>query len=99
MKKKPASPSKSSNEEEKLNEFLHGAETIIEENTTCYPWQEENVDDFSTKVFNLRLPESYALKLDYLAKQSMPKVSKQHFILERLLPLLDEELEKRNLPI
>lgn len=61
-----------------------------------YPWQ--NVED-RTQVFNLRLPASYAAKLDYLVKGTMPKRSKQLYLLERILPLLDEELKKRDLPV
>ena len=93
MKKKPTK--KSTNQKE-IDAFINKAEQPSKDNS--YPWQHQDVDDFTVKPFNLKLPESYAIKLDYLVKNTVPKTSKQSFLLQHLLPLIDAELKKRDLP-
>lgn len=93
MKKKP---SQQKSQQQAIDTFVNKADQPTQDNS--YPWQQGNVDDFTIKPFNLKLPESYAIKLDYLAKNTVPKTSKQSFLLQRLLPLIDAELKKRDLP-
>lgn len=92
MKKNP----RQNSAQQKIDSFVNKAEQPTQDNS--YPWQHHDVDDFTIKPFNLKLPESYAIKLDYLVKNTVPKTSKQSFLLQRLLPLIDAELKKRDLP-
>ena len=56
-----------------------------------YPWEEPQVRQDVTKVFNLRLPEPYLLKLKYLAEHTPD--SRQQFCLKVLLPAIDAQIE------
>ncbi len=56
-----------------------------------FPWQEPRVRDDVLKVYNLRLPEPYLLKLKYIAEHS-PE-SMQQFCLNILLPAIDKKIE------
>lgn len=94
MKRKPSPIPKAQTDEKKIEEFLQGAEH--KPDTSKYPWQ--GVSNSTIKVINVKLPESYAKKLEYLVKNTVPKVSKHHFLLERVLLSIDEELKKRDLP-
>lgn len=96
MKKKLKKDKKLKEKANEIEAFVSGAEKQTESNS--YPWQTSNIDDSQVKVFNLKLPESYAEKLDFLVKKTVPKTTKQRYLLERLLPLIDEELKKRNIP-
>lgn len=83
-------------DQEKTDEFLSGANYAdLSSKNNVYPW--ENLESNSDKVrkFTLRIPEEYALKLDFLTKNSMPKTSNQRYILEVLIPLIDKELKKK----
>ncbi len=55
-----------------------------------YPWQAPGVREDVTKVYNLRLPEPYLLKLKYIADH-IPE-SMQQFCLNTLLPAIDEKI-------
>ena len=57
-----------------------------------YPWEEPNVRQDVTKVFNLRLTEPYLLKLKYLAEHTPD--SRQQFCLKVLLPAIDAKIEE-----
>ncbi len=94
MKKKPSSASDAATDEKRFEEFLQGAEQKTD--TPKYPWQ--GASHSTIKVVNVKLPESYAKKLEYLAKNTVPKVSKHHFLLEKVLASLDAELKKQGLP-
>ena len=96
MKKKPTKKQNPADEKKQIDDFINGAEKKTQANS--YPWQSSTIDDSKTKVFNLKLPESYSEKLDFLVKNTVPKISKQRFLLEKILPFLDEELKKRNFP-
>ena len=93
MKKKP---SQKKSQQQAIDTFVNKAYQPNKDNS--YPWQQQDINDFTVKPFNLKLPESYAVKLDYLVKNTVPKTSKQSFLLQHLLPLIDAELKKRNLP-
>lgn len=55
------------------------------------PWEKASVREDVLKVFNLRLPESYYLKLKYLAYHS--DESQQKICLDVLLPAIDERIQ------
>lgn len=55
-----------------------------------YPWQAPGVRDDVHKVYNLRLPEPYLLKLKYIADH-LPE-SMQQFCLNILLPAIDDQI-------
>lgn len=56
-----------------------------------FPWDAPGVRADVAKVFNLRLPEPYLLKLKYIAEHSPD--SMQQFCLSVLLPALDARIE------
>ena len=55
-----------------------------------YPWEAPGVWEDIAKVFNLRLPEPYLLKLKYIAERSPD--SMQQFCLSVLLPAIDAKI-------
>lgn len=57
-----------------------------------YPWQAPSVREDVTKLFNLRLPEAYLLKLKYIAEHTPD--SMQQFCLAVLLPAIDDKIEE-----
>jgi hypothetical protein len=95
--------------EEKLKEFVLGAELnknneqstfsrpVIKEKDyqekTTFPWQESGIRKDVHKLFNLRLPEEYYVKLAYLSQ--MTKDSKHKICLDILLSEIDKKLNLR----
>ena len=57
-----------------------------------YPWQQPTVREDVTKIFNLRLPEAYLLKLKYIAERTPD--SMQQFCLAALFPAIDDKIEE-----
>ncbi len=57
---------------------------------TPYPWEMPGIREDVAKVYNLRLPEPYLLKLKYIAEHS--PASMQQFCLSRLLPAIDAKI-------
>lgn len=57
---------------------------------TVYPWEAENVRDDVVKVYNLRLPEAYLLKLKYIADNTPD--SMQKFCLHILQDAIDAKI-------
>jgi hypothetical protein len=55
-----------------------------------YPWAAPGVRGDVAKVFNLRLPEPYLLKLKYIAEHTPD--SMQQFCLNALLPAIDAKI-------
>lgn len=55
-----------------------------------YPWEAPGVREDVAKVFNLRLPEPYLLKLKHIAKHTPD--SMQQFCLSVLLPAIDARI-------
>jgi hypothetical protein len=55
-----------------------------------YPWAAPGVREDVAKVFNLRLPEPYLLKLKYIAEHTPD--SMQQFCLNALLPAIDAKI-------
>ena len=81
-----------------LDDFLSGAESKT--NTinrvsksvvsVVYPWQEEWVREDVTKVYNLRLPEPYLLKLKYISDHT--ENSMQAFCLKIVQKAIDDKI-------
>lgn len=91
-------------EPESIEEFISGATGEIKQEPLTreikkkvrtdkrYPWQASSVRQDISKVYNLRLPEPYLLKLKYIAEHT-PE-SMQKFCLELLLPAIDAKIKK-----
>lgn len=82
-----------------VDDFIAGAEqrdmissNIISYDTVSYPWQDSKIRDDVLKVYNLRLPEAYLLKLKYIAENTPD--SMQQFCLSALLPAIDAKIEE-----
>ena len=80
-----------------LEAFISGAEKKVEpkqvkKQTTVYPWEEMGVRDDVTKVYNLRLPEAYLLKLKYIAEHTPD--SMQKFCLNVLQSAIDSKINE-----
>ncbi len=57
-----------------------------------YPWDSPTVREDVAKVYNLRLPEPYLLKLKYIAEHTPH--SMQKFCLDVLLPEIDKKIRE-----
>lgn len=55
-----------------------------------YPWEEATIRDDVVKVYNLRLPEAYLLKLKYISDNTPD--SMQKFCLQVVLSAIDEKI-------
>ena len=65
---------------------------VISYDTKSYPWEDTKVRDDVLKVYNLRLPEAYLIKLKYIAENTPD--SMQQFCLGALLPAIDAKIEE-----
>ncbi len=82
------------------DDFITGAERRDTEKTSeparrggeRYPWDDPKVREDMIKVYNLRLPEPYLLKLKYIAEHTPD--SMQKFCLEALLPAIDRKIKE-----
>jgi len=59
---------------------------------TLYSWEEPGVRDDVNKVYNLRLPEAYLLKLKYIADNTPD--SMQKFCLQVVQEAIDEKIKQ-----
>lgn len=64
-----------------IDAFISGAEektanSVAVEKAESYPWEEPGVREDVTKVYNLRLPEPYLLKLKYIAEHTPDSMHK-----------------------
>ena len=82
-----------------VEDFIAGAETALavandekSSHTKSLPWEAPKVREDVLKVYNLRLPEPYLLKLKYIAEHTPH--SMQKFCLEALLPVIDAKIEQ-----
>ncbi len=87
-----------------VEDFIAGAEqhTIVPNDTDsshtisyefgALPWEDPKVRSDVLKVYNLRLPEPYLLKLKYIAEHTPD--SMQKFCLDVLLPAIDSKIEQ-----
>lgn len=87
-----------------VEDFIAGAERrhevsddmksshIISYESATLPWNQPGIRDDVLKVYNLRLPEAYLLKLKYIAEHTPD--SMQKFCLDALLPAIDAKIEQ-----
>ena len=80
-----------------IEAFITGAEdrtaqdTLVEK-AAAYPWEEPGVREDVIKVYNLRLPEPYLLKLKYIAENTPDSMHK--FCLKVLQNAIDKKIEE-----
>jgi hypothetical protein len=93
LKSRPPSKQKSD-----LDSFLSGAggkkdvSSASQTLNVYHPWEEAGVREDVTKVYNLRLPEPYFLKLKYIADNT--PASMQTFCLDVLQAAIDKKIEE-----
>ena len=80
-----------------VDAFISGAEEKGKPKTTkkrkvAYPWEAAGVRDDVTKLYNLRLPEPYLLKLKYIAEHTPD--SMQKFCLNVIEKEIDKEIKE-----
>ena len=82
-----------------VEDFIAGSEQrrsvsshVISYDTKSYPWEDAKVREDVLKLYNLRLPEPYLLKLKYIAENT--PASMQKFCLDTLLPAIDAKIEE-----
>lgn len=78
-----------------IDAFISGAEektanSAAVEKAESYPWTEPGVREDVTKVYNLRLPEPYLLKLKYIAENTPDSMHK--FCLNVLQEAIDAKI-------
>ena len=79
-----------------VENFIAGAEKRREEilsstKASPFPWDQPGVRDDVLKVYNVRLPEPYLLKLKYIAEHTPDSMHK--FCIDVLLPAIDAKIE------
>ncbi|BCG66097.1 MAG: chromosome partitioning protein (plasmid) [Methyloprofundus sp.] len=86
---------KEAQEIEELYQEVFFANNKISQNKEPYSWEQENVREDVTKVYNLRLSESYLLKLKYIAEHTPDSMQKFCInILEKEIDNKINELKK-----
>jgi len=102
---KPLSKPSIDLENDKLKEFIQAADfpsvpiaSFTEKKTTnnfsrhLMPWEKENIREDIVKIFNLRLPEAYHAKLEYLSQNG--KDSKHKILMDIILPEIDKKIKE-----
>jgi hypothetical protein len=74
-----------------ISDDMKSSHTISYE-SAALPWNQPGIRDDVLKVYNLRLPEAYLLKLKYIAEHTPD--SMQKFCLDALLPAIDAKIEQ-----
>ncbi len=79
-----------------IDAFISGAENRTAKNPIIdkkdsFPWEAAGIRDDVTKVYNLRLPEPYLLKLKYIAEYTPD--SMQKFCLNVLQEAIDAKID------
>lgn len=97
MKSRSNRSKKKQDDEKKVDTFVSGAEYQEEIKKSPYSWKDSDFKADKVRKLTVRIPEEYALKLDYLSKNSVPKTTKQRFILENLIAQIDKELKKKGI--
>jgi hypothetical protein len=82
---------------EDIDAFISGAEDRTAKNApvkkaAAYPWEKPGVREDVTKVYNLRLPEPYLLKLKYIAENTPD--SMHRFCLNVVQDAIDAKIKK-----
>ena len=80
-----------------IDAFISGAEDRTAKiapvkKPATYPWEEPDVREDVTKVYNLRLPEPYLLKLKYIAENTPNSMHK--FCLNVLREAIDAKIKE-----
>lgn len=82
-----------------MEDFISGAGTgekktsaPADSSARTYPWKAPGVRDDVTKIYNLRLPEPYLLKLKYISDHT-PN-SMQRFCIDVILPAIDAKIQE-----
>ncbi len=82
-----------------LDAFIGGAEEktvpakpVTKRKSAALPWEEAGVRDDVTKLYNLRLPEPYLLKLKYISEQTPD--SMQSFCLDVVKDAIDKKIKE-----
>lgn len=80
-----------------VENFIAGAEKRPEERLSAakgqaFPWDVPGVREDVLKLYNLRLPEPYFLKLKYIAEHTPESMHK--FCIDNLLPAIDAKIEE-----
>jgi hypothetical protein len=80
-----------------IDAFIAGAENKKAKSasvakTASYPWEAPGIREDIIKVYNLRLPEPYLLKLKYIAEHTPDSMHK--FCLNVLQDAIDEKIEE-----
>lgn len=99
----PPKTNQSDVQKEEIKKFVLGAESDLIESLRpvvkienqkiekeIFPWEHPNIRSDVYKTFNLRLPEEYFLKLDYLSK--ITKESKQRICIDVVISEIDKRL-------
>lgn len=72
--------------------FIRSADNKSSAPANGYPWQAPHVRDDVIKAVNLRLPEAYIIKLQFLSEQT--NKSQQAILRDILLPAIDAAVER-----
>ena len=83
-------PLKKMVEQDLEKQFIQQGE-IQPEKKTILPWEQEHVRDDVIKIFNMRLPETVYLKLEYLSEQT--RRSKHSICFDAIQKVVDEEIK------
>lgn len=80
-----------------IEAFISAAEdkttkSAVIDKGASFPWEKPGIRDDVTKVYNLRLPEPYLLKLKYIAEHTPD--SMQKFCLNILQEAIDTKIEE-----
>lgn len=75
-----------------VDQFIQEARSESVTASEKLPWEASSIRDDVMKVFNLRLPEPYMLKLRYIAEHGSR--SMQRFCHDTLFPAIDEEIDR-----
>lgn len=107
LSSRPPLKSIANTEDLKLKEFIEAAESpkksgslSVEKNrikerddiSLTFPWEEKNIRSDVHKVFNLRLPETYYMKLKYLSEKE--KESHHKILMNIICPEIDKKIKE-----
>lgn len=76
--------------------FISGAKySELNDDSCLYEWENPELDKSKIRKMTIRIPEEYALKLEFLINERSLKTTKQRLILENLTQFIDKEINKR----
>lgn len=107
LSRRPPVPSINNLDDPRLKEFIEAAESPKnsgslsiekiklqkpENYDLCLPWERKDVRPDVLKVFNLRLPETYYMKLKFLSEKE--KESHHKILMDIICPEIDNKIKK-----